>query len=298
MNIPKHITYTDAQVIEKGWSDDKKYRLTTADGQQLLLRVSALAEHDRKQAEFNLLTRAYQHGVCTAQPIKFGLCDEGQCVYQLCTWLPGEDVKTAMTHMNALEQYDLGQKAGALLRCLHTLPAPEDVEPWERWFLRKMQDRLDFYHSHPIKSSGGDIAVRFLQENKAWLSDRPQCFLHGDFNQTNLILQPSGQVGVIDFNAYNKDHGDPWWEFDPVNWGGEVNARYNSGLINGYFDGKPPQAFFRMFAYYNAYCALAALCDSSQHNQGTPEEGRRHLENILNWHDDFNQLTPSWYLSC
>jgi len=284
------------QTIEKGWSDDKKYRLTTADGKQLLLRISAFAEHDRKQAEFNMMARAHEHGVCTAQPIEFGLCDDGQQVYQLCTWLPGEDVQAAMMHMSEPEQYAVGVKAGELLCQLHALPAPKDVEPWNSWFFGKVQDRLAFYQTHPIQSFGGDIVARFLQENKAWLNNRPQCLSHGDFNQTNLIVQPSGQVGVIDFNAYNKDHGDPWWEFDPVNWGGEVNAHYNSGLLNGYFAGKPPQEFFRLFAYYNAYCALAALCDSSQHHQGTPDEGRRHLENILGWHDDFTRVTPSWYL--
>jgi serine/threonine-protein kinase len=140
------------------------------------------------------------------------------------------------------------------------------------------------------------LVVRYLQDNRHLLVGRPQTFNHGDFNKTNLIAMPNGQIGVIDFNFYNKDHGDPWWEFDPVNWGGNVNAHFCTGLIKGYFDGEPPSEFFEMFSYYLAYDALAALCDTSEGNQGEPDEGIRHMENVLTWLDGFKSSVPNWYL--
>jgi serine/threonine-protein kinase len=198
--------------------------------------------------------------------------------------------------MSETEQYVFGLKAGETLRKIHSLPAPEDAIPWGDWFYRKVQGRIDFYNINTIKSENGNIIVHFLQDNKHLLDNRPQTFTHGDFNKSNLMVMPDRQIGVIDFNAYNRDHGDPWWEFDPTNWGNEPNAHFCTGLINGYFDGTLPNEFFLMHRYYLAYDALAALCDTSVGIQGEPEEGRLHLNNVLRWFDNMNDPVPSWYL--
>jgi serine/threonine-protein kinase len=298
VDIPGFEAFTKIKPICKGWSGDKKYCVETEDGRRMLLRVSDLSEYGRKKAEYEMMERAYRLGVLTPEPFGFGLCNGNQGVYSLSGWLDGEDAATALPRMGEAEQYALGLKAGALLRRIHALPAPEDAEPWGDWFYRKVQGRIDFYNANPVKSEGGDIVVRYLQSNRRLLDGRPQTFSHGDFNVSNIMVTPGGQIGAIDFNYYNKDYGDPWWEFDPLmnGWGSEPSAHFHSGMIDGYFNGEPPRAFFEMFSYYQAYDALAALCDTSVHNQGEPEDGRRHLENVLRWFDDMNGVVPSWYL--
>jgi serine/threonine-protein kinase len=131
------------------------------------------------------------------------------------------------------------------------------------------------------------------------LDGRPQTFNHGDFNLSNMIITPDKKIGAIDFNYYNKDHGDPWWEFDPPlnGWGSEVPAHFYTGLLNGYFGGAPPCEFFSLFSFYLAYDALAALCDTSVGEQGEPDDSRRHMENILRWFDNMQNPVPAWYLS-
>jgi serine/threonine-protein kinase len=243
-----------------------------------------------------MMERVYELGVLTPQPLGFGLCNGGKSVYFLSGWLDGEDAEKALPLMSETEQYVLGLKAGETLRKIHTLPAPMNAESWGDWFYRKVQGRINFYNVNPIKSENGDKIVRFLQDNKHLLENRPQTFNHGDFNKSNMMVMPDGGVGVIDYNAYNKDHGDPWWEFDPTNWGNEPNTQFCTGLINGYFNGSPPGEFFIIHRYYLAYDALAALCDTSVGNQGEPEEGKRHLDNVLRWFDNMQQPVPSWYL--
>ena len=287
-----------SEPILKGWSEDKKYCVTTTDGQRLLLRVSDISEYERKKAEFSMMERAYNHGVCTSRPIEFGLCDGDKSVYQLSEWLDGEDGEVAHSKMSDKEKYNLGVKAGELLRKIHTLPVPDDAEPWNEWFIRKkVQPRMDFYNTNPdIQSENSYIIVQYLQNNKHLLNGRPQTFCHGDFNKSNLMIMQNGQIAVIDFNNYNKDHGDPWWEFDFVNWGGEPNPYYCTGLIKGYFGGEPPHKFFEIISYYIAYDAIGALCDTSLGNQGEPEEGWLHVKNSLLWLDNFKKSTPKWYL--
>jgi len=297
-DIPGYEAFTKIEPIAKGWSDDKKYFVESKDGRRMLLRVSGIEEFDRKKAEYGMMERVYSIGVLTPEPLGFGLCDDNQNVWSLSGWLEGEDAAEALPHLSGAEQYALGIKAGELLRRIHTLPAPEDAEPWGDWFFRKVQGRIDFYDANPIKSEGGDIVVRYLRDNRRLLEGRPQAFGHGDFNVNNLMIIPDGEIGVIDFNFFNKDHGDPWWEFDMMmnGWGSEPSAYFHSGMLHGYFSDDPPREFFEVFSYYQAYDALAALCDTSVHHQGEPEAGRRHMENILRWFDNMNNPVPSWYI--
>ena len=307
--MPSEVKNTDRKIIYdsfikiepiiKGWSDDKKYYIETADGQRMLMRVSDISELERKKAEYSMMERVYTLGVLTSEPLGFGLCDGGKSCYSFSSWLDGEDAKEVLPFLPETEQYILGMTAGETLRKIHTLPAPDSAEPWNDRFYFKVQGRIDFYNENPIKSENGDVIVRYLQKNRHLLSGRPQTFNHGDFNVLNMMIMPGKQIGVIDFNAYNKDYGDPWWEFDPCmdGWGSEPLAHFHSGLIKGYFHGDPPNEFFDLFSYYLAYDALAALCDTSVHNQGEPEVGRRHMENILRWLDNMQNHVPTWYLS-
>ena len=295
-DIPGAETFTKIEPLNKGWSADRKYCIETADGRRLLLRVADIAQYDRKRAEYGMLRRVAELDVPASRPVAFGLCNDGRSVYQLLTWVDGADAESLLPTLTETEQYALGVKAGETLRRMHALPAPDGAEDWGARFARKVQARVDFYHAHPIQSESGDILVRYLQDNRHLLSGRPQVFNHGDYNTTNMIVGPDGSVGVIDFNCYNSDHGDPWWEFDPGSWGNEPNAPFATGLFNGYFGGPPPTAFFAVRAYYSAYDALAALCDTSIGDQGEPEDGRRHVENTLRWFDNMRNPVPTWYL--
>ena len=295
-NIPGYETFTKIEPLNKGWSSDKKYYIETSDSRKLLLRVADIAEYNRKCAEYDMLKRVSELDVLASRPIDFGVCDDGKSVYQLLTWIDGTDVESVLSALTETEQYVLGLKAGETLRKIHSIPAPNGVEDWGVRFGRKVQERIDFYYSHPIMSVNGDLVVRYLQDNQRLLDGRPQAFNHGDYNATNMIVTLDGNIGVIDFNYYNSDHGDPWWEFDPASWGNEPNAYFVTGIFNGYFGGQPPFEFFTMRAYYSAYDALAALCDTSVSEQGEPEDGKRHMVNTLRWFDNMQNPVPTWYL--
>jgi len=225
----------------------------------------------------------------TSEPLGFGLCDDGKSCYSLSGWLDGEDAEKTLPLMSESEQYVIGLKAGQILRKTHTLPAPDNAESWNDWFYRKVQDRIDFYNSNPIKSEDGDVIIHYLQENRHLLNGRPQTFCHNDYTMANLIIMPDGSIGIIDFIYFNNGHGDPLWDFHPVLWDGEKNARFFTGLIKGYFNGEPPCEFFDVLIYYLAYDVLTGI-------QNDPHNSDRHKSNILFWLDSMNNPVPSWYL--
>lgn len=55
--------------ITKGWSCDKKYCVTSADGKKYLLRISPAELHDRKKVTFDMMQRVAALGVPMCQPV-------------------------------------------------------------------------------------------------------------------------------------------------------------------------------------------------------------------------------------
>jgi len=294
--------------VKKGCSGDEKYCVETRGGQRMLVRISDMEEFERKKAEQGMMEKLYNYCGLTSEPLGFGVCASGAVVhngflkdvgykrvYALSEWMEGEDAEAAMVKMNDAERYELGIKVGEMLRRIHEMPAPNDAEVWSDRFWRKVRERIDFYNENKLGYDSGDVIVRHLQDKRHLMNGRPQTFNHGDVNVQNIMILTNGEVRIIDFNSYNNGYGDPWWELDAPIWGTEPSTDYYNGLLKGYFGGEVPQGFFEVYAYYFAYDALAAICETAQGNMGEAEDGKRHVSMVLGWFDRFRNYVPGWY---
>ena len=115
--------FTDKKAINKGWSSDRKYRVTATDGTKYLLRISPIEQYNRKHHEFVMMQRVAALGVPMCHPIEFGTCDEG--VYSLQSWVDGKDAEEVIHTLSDNEQYLYGVNAGRILKNIHSIPAPE-----------------------------------------------------------------------------------------------------------------------------------------------------------------------------
>ena len=106
IDIPGYDSFTKIEQINKGWSDDKKYYVETADGRRMLLRVSDISELERRKSEYAMMGRIYALGVFTSEPLGFGLCDSGKSCYFMSGWLDGEDAEKALPKMSETGQYN------------------------------------------------------------------------------------------------------------------------------------------------------------------------------------------------
>ena len=293
-DIPGYETFAKIEPIKKGWSGDKKYYIETEGGRRLLLRVSDVKEHGRKKAEYEMLGRVAALGVPTSAPVAFGLYGGGRSVYQLLAWVDGEDAQTVLPTLTGTEQYALGLKAGVLLRKIHAVPAPQGMEDWAARFRRKVRGWTNKYHFKPkARCATGAMLVRYLKENRHVLAARPQTLIHGDYNAENIIAMPGGEVGVIDFSSYNSAYGDPWWDFNNVAWMPTLFPPFYTGQMQGYWGGEPPVDFWKVYTYYLAYDALAALTDL--YGLNGLEDGAQVVQNILAWTSNFHNPVPTWY---
>lgn len=186
-------TYTSRTPIHKGWSEDQKYCLTAQDGSRVLLRVSPAGQLSRKEAEFRHMAQAAALGVPMCRPLELGVFSEG--VYFLQSWIDGRDLEEVLPGQTGQAQYAWGLEAGSILRKLHTIPAPDTLEPWEVRFGRKLDRKIQGYLQCPLQYPGGQAFLNHVRENRHLLKNRPQTWQHGDYHTGNMMLGRDGTGG-------------------------------------------------------------------------------------------------------
>ena len=278
-------------LIDKGWSRDKKYRVTDENGTRYLLRVSDISEYDAKKAEFEMMRQVSALGVPMCQPIEFGVCDEG--VFSLQSWIDGDDAEEIIPALSDTEQYVYGLEAGRILKKIHSMPAPAMKEDWEARFNRKMDYKIKKYTECPLKYENGQAFIDYINENRHLLKGRPQTYQHGDYHIGNMMIDSNGKLYIIDFNR--NDYGDPWEEFNRIVWGAQKSPIFASGMVNGYFDSDVPLEFWKLLALYISSNTLSSLPWAIPFGVDQIEVMVNQAKDVLSWYDNMRNPVPTWY---
>ncbi len=279
------------EAITKGWSSDKKYKITTADGTPYLLRISAPDTYETKKVEFEMMQKTAETGIPMCSPIAFGLTEEGVCSVQ--GWIDGQDLCDVLPSMSEEEQYRLGRNAGVCLAKIHTVPAPDGIENWETVYNRKIDRKLRNYDACPLKYEDGEAFVRYLTEHRHLLCNRPQTFHHGDYHTGNMMLDKNGNLVIIDFNR--ADFGDPWEEFNRIVWCVQLSPAFASGMVDGYFADEVPYRFWELLALYICSNTLSSLPWAIPFGEEEIETMRQQAREVLVWYDNMRRVVPTWY---
>lgn len=288
-------TFADIKPVEKGWSDDEKYCIEAADGGRLFLRIADISEYNRKHAEFDILKRMAESNVPACRPVDFGLCNNGKSVYQLLTWIDGTDADIVLPTLTETKQYILGLKAGELLRKIHTTPTPDNTDDWSTRYFAVMDERFEAYHRLNIHFEGDTFILNYLEANRDLLRNRPQCCHHSDFHPGNFVVDENLNISVIDWAVIDFDgYGDPWYEFRCLE---EQYPYFSTGQINGYFDGAPPAAFWRLYTYYTAAGALTSIAWATHFGEDLVNEKLKLNRQVLSWFDNMRNPVPTWYMN-
>ena len=284
-------TFSRVEPITKGWSEDKKYCVTKADGAKYLLRISPLERYEARKNLFELLGRVAKLRVPMCKPVEFGTCEDG--VYILESWIDGEDAEKTVPMLPETEQYVLGLQSGKILRKIHSIPAPESQEEWANRFNRKTDRKIRKYRECGLRFKGDDRIIEYIKNNRHLLENRPQCFQHGDYHIGNMMLE-KGELRIIDFDRY--DFGDPWEEFNRIVWCAAVSPHFATGQLRGYFSGEPPMDFFRLLAFYIASNTLSSIYWAIPFGQGQIDTMMKQSQDVLSWFDNMRNPMPTWYL--
>lgn len=283
--------YIKKELIEKGWSGDKKYCVTDEDGIKYLLRISSIDQFEKKKTEFCYMERISALQIPMCMPIEFGMCDEG--VYSVQSWIEGRDAEQIADKLTADEQYSYGYEAGQILKKIHSIPAPKETENWESYFNRKADRKIKAYESCPIKYDQGQLFIDYVNSHRHLLVGRTSSYQHGDYHVGNMMIGDDKKLYIIDFNR--SDFGDPWEEFNRIVWCAEAMPRFACGMVDGYFDGNVPQEFWELLALYISSNTLSSLPWAIPFGESEIKVMINQANNILSWYDNMKNPVPSWY---
>jgi aminoglycoside phosphotransferase (APT) family kinase protein len=292
--IPDRNNWKTIQKIEKGWSKEQKFRATDLHGKSLLIRITDSEKEDSKRKEFAAMQKIANMGIPISTPLNLGLCGDGKFFFSLFSWVEGTALDEKIHLISMEEQYTLGKQAGLILKQMHSLPAPFQLEDWEIRQTKKISKHLENYKACGFKVSDDNKALKFIENNMHLLKNRPQHFQHGDFHVGNLVLSPAHKIHVIDFNRW--DYGDPWEEFYKMClFSREKSIPFAIGQIHAYFDHKIPSQFFELLAFYLAdvilYSVVWAIPFGEKEVQGMIE--RAHM--IMEDYNGFEITVPRWF---
>ena len=280
--------------IESGLSGERKYHILRTNGSERLLRVSDISRYKRHCENASFAQFVHERlGFEMNLPIEVAAFRNDTLCYSLYTWVEGEDADNKITNLHTPEQVKFGERAGRLLRRIHTLPSPKDILPWDLYFSRRIDELLGLYHYRVRSSFEGDKQTAgFIERGRTLMENRPQTALHGDFRSGNLIVTADGELAVIDFGRWC--WGDPYMDFRCIRR--SCTPSFSRGQINGYFDGNIPGDFFPLMAFYTAVETISHIC--AAYNSPDREKMTAAIafaEKTVTEYDGFETMIPRWY---
>ena len=293
-NPPYYDVFSNAVKKEKmteGFSLDTKYCIKDKDDIKYLLRVSSFDKYLVKLNEFNYMNELVKQGVSMCKPIEFGICDEG--VYSIQSWIDGVDARDIIPTLSKEEQYEYGILAGIELKKIHQVKAPVDAMPWEERFNNKIDRKLKNYEECPLKYEKGNLFIEYINNNRHLLKDRPNSFQHGDYHIGNMMINKNNELVVIDFDR--DDYGDPWEEFNRLVWSIQISHEFATGIVDGYFNKKVPEEFWKLLALYMSLNSISSLPWAIPFGEEEVNIMINQSIDILYWYDDMRRYVPKWY---
>ncbi len=280
--------------VEAGWSSDVKYYVLDAHNREYMLRLSDISQDQSKRIEFERIQNFNTLDFGMSRAVEFGTCNAGSMVYTLLTWVAGESLESSLKVLSEQKQYELGIKAGKILKAIHDLPTIEVVDVLAK--KEKMLEKLARYERCGYRVEQDDKIINYIKSHLDDLNDLKAVMNHGDYHVGNLILTSDFEVGVIDFNRMQvSDHVEDFYKVQSFNV--EVSIPFSIGQIHGYFQGNPSEEFWKVLALYNAYAALNSITWATKFGQEEIEGMIRRCRQTMKDYDSFTQVVPRWYVT-
>ena len=275
--------YISLYPITKGFSSDEKYVAQYGD-EQVLVRLFEEKFQDKKHQEFELLHELERLGAKTIRAIEIG---DG---YMVTSFIEGEDAEDVIASLSIEEQYAVGRDASQDLRKIHSIRATSNE--WYDYQLAKYERYVKLYNGFQLKVPHDTQIIRFIEQRLPLMKDRPSVLQHDDFHLSNLIISHRKYAGAIDFGRF--DWGDPVFDFIKLGmFSSEKSIPFAIGLIEGYYDGEPPELFWELYAMYLAMNVFAGIVWGHQLNDNGNMQ--RHVTRFIDDHEGFTTTIPKWY---
>ena len=285
---------TRVELLDKGFSPDKKYVLWEGDAPKFLLRLSDIKLQERRVADFEMMVKHYERGVKCPKPYTLGIAGSREVCYQILSYIPGESADEALPKLTEAAQTELGFRAGLELRKLHSLHHSDPSYDWPTRRVAKYKRYAERGSEAGLYFDGQEEVGHYVEANLRLMDDAPVRFQHDDYYPGNLIVDDAKFAGVIDFT--NFDWGDPVEDFYKLVWFSvPVSAAFASGQVQGYLSDGGVVDFWRRYNLYVAMSLYSSLVWVHEYRPEDTERFRGLIEDILSTHDFESSEPPRWY---
>lgn len=284
----------NVEILEKGTSDAKKYKVNTSNGSKYLICVYDFIYIERVKKVAGLLKRLKTEGIPTQKLVDLVAFESLRKVYLVLEWCDGADAFAVIPSLTEAEQYNLGVQSGKILKKIHSLHIPGQDDHWANKITSQTRERIQEYKESGFRFDGDEAVIKYLEENIILVKDRPQSLRHGDYHFGNIIVSREMSLTIIDWNACG--YGDPWEEFQQMAWFAAVSPLFAIGQLHGYFKGDPPIEFFPILAFYMASCAISSIVYAGSQAEQILEYMILRGKDTVMWFERFKSLYPNWYI--
>ncbi|RRD40345.1 hypothetical protein EII29_02380 [Leptotrichia sp. OH3620_COT-345] len=291
--IPNYDKWEKIIYINKGLSSDKKFFLQSKTQKKYIIRISKVKELNNKINEYNAVKKIKKLNFIQ-KFLGYGICENKEFMYSIYSWLQGENLEEKIFKLTKRKQYELGFQAGKKLRKIHTLTITDTNYNFIKEIKEKVNISKKEYVKNKYKIKNEKIIWNFINKNLYLLDKREKCFLHGDFHIGNIILNKDKELGFIDLNWFR--YGDPYKDFVKLVYVSRMlSVNFSIGQINGYFDNKVPEIFFKVLALYTAINVHFSILWSSKLEKKELNKDLKRIQKVYNDYSGFKLIIPKWY---
>lgn len=287
----------EKQTVEKkkitcGKTKDEKYLLRLKDGSTLFERVgdlSRLQDFTYMYEALKDLESLNEPGI--PKPVSLGKEDDR--AFLITSYSKGQALSETIDGRSPTEAMDYGEKAGRLLKAVHTLaPAiPSDLGDYDQHFKKILSN----YISLSLYLPGEQNIIKFiLNHMREVMTARAQTYIHGNFTLETLWKDDRDNVFFVDICDINSF--DPYYDFHKSG----ILTRYRSlpftkALISSYNEKDPDESFWLAFNVYSALSLLEMTIQTVKERQ--VKKALDHFKEVC---EDFNgfdetNLVPKFY---
>lgn len=292
-DIPGAEQWQRVDRITDGWSTDQKFRVETKSGLKYLLRLSEQTDLEKAQEHYTAFRKLATKELPIPILLDAGYGNHGRHTYRLFTWIEGKLMRNEIQDLPITRQYELGWQAGQALRVIHQVSPERTPNHWAGYYKEKIDRKIASFKNGHFTFAKADKMLDCIKDHRELLEGRPTTFQHGDFHIGNMLLTPTGGLSIIDFNRL--DFGDPWEEFNRINWTAQLSPNFAKAQINGYFEDEIPVDFFPLLGLYIATNQIGAFAWAAAYGAAEVKTHHKQTLEILDWYDDFQKTRPKWY---
>lgn len=290
--IPNSKKWTDAKEITFGWSGERKFKITTSDGEKLLLRILSFEQKEIQEKGILFLEKCNKSIHNSSTLLDKGNTTDNKNYYLLLNWIEGEDGMKAIEVLPEETQYKLGIVMGKTIKDLHNLTTPIIDDAPSTYIATNIIEYIEGCREYltdytPLKS-----LTERIERDINIIKTRPVVMIHNDFHLGNMVIDKDN-ISLIDFNRARL--GDNIKEFDCIAWSATHSIPFAVGLLDEYLKDTDIEEFFKLHRLYVTIWQVQMLFFIKEET----EEEKRVVMDLINftntWYDSEEDNIPNWY---